>query len=192
MSRRITALGVSLVCAAALAAGTAGVFAATVRPAVPRIVAYGTLTSLNGNAATLTTPGNAVLNVALDPHAVFVARSEGAATGGLHVGEQVAVRGRSVNGDITATSIAFNTSSFSIGAMTIAGTVGSITPNAITVSRHDGQTSTVTLATDTKYFVNGKRVASEPAIVVGEKLSLVAKRMTDGSFVAATVHLHAA
>ena len=99
MSRRITALGASLVCAVALAAGTAGVFAATAKPALPWIVAYGTLTSLNGNAATLTTPSNSTLNIALDPNAVFVARSEGAATGGLHVGEQVAVRGRSLNGD---------------------------------------------------------------------------------------------
>jgi glucose/arabinose dehydrogenase len=198
MSRRITVLGSSLACAIVLSAGASGVFAAKAqakakaKAASPALVAYGTLSAISATSATVTTPANTTLTITLDPGAVYVARSQGAATGGLHAGEQVAVRGRSVNGNVTASSVAYNTTAFSIGAAELAGKVASTASGSITLTRANGQNATVTVNTTTKYFVNGKRVATAPALAPGQRIVVAAKRMTDGAFVALSVRTKSA
>lgn len=196
MNRLTTTLGSSIACAALLAAGASGALAAkgpgkakarAKRAVSARIVGYGTLSALSANAATITTPGNTSLSATLAPGASYTARSQAAAIAGLKVGDQVVLRGRSVNGATTVTALGFNTGAFAIGAAAFAGTVGSAGATSLTVTRGTGQSVTVALSSTTRYIVNGTRATTPPALAAGQKVRVLAKRMTDGSIVAVSI-----
>jgi hypothetical protein len=208
MSRFTMTAGAAIAAAALLSTGATGVFAAKGTAAhaakaakggkgvATRVgagmVAYGTLTTLNAGSAVVATPSNGSLTVTLAAGATYTARSQAAATAGLKTGDQVALRGTSVNGAVTARAVIYDTTPFAIGAAALTGTVASSTPTSLSVTTAAGKSVTVQLTGTTRYRVGGKAAASAPTFTANERVQVVAQLLTDGTVVARVVATKAA
>jgi hypothetical protein len=196
MHRFKTLIGPSLLGAALLGAGVTGVLAAK-GPGGPGagasrgggsggLIAFGTLGALTGTGATITTPGNTSVSVTLPATGAFTARSLAAATAGLKTGDQVAVRGTSVNGTNTASGLEYDTTAFVAATIRYTGTVSAATATSLTVTTTGGSSVTVQLDPSTRYGAAG---AAAPTFASGQQVQVLAAQYTDGRLVAQQVRI---
>lgn len=187
--RRI--LGPSIASAALLGATVTGVFAAHGGfgggGEQGGLVGYGTLSSISATSITIATPGGSSLTATLGANATYTARSQGAATGGLVTGDQIALHGSSVNGAATANSVDYDTAVFAAATVRYTGTVSSSSATSLTLSTASGQSVTVQLNSSTAYAVNGTKSTTAPTFTPGQQVRVQAAQMTDGTLVAKSV-----
>jgi hypothetical protein len=191
MFRVKTIIGTALVSTALLAASVTAVLAHGGGGFPGRggqgLIGYGTLSTLSASSVTITTPSNASLTATLDAQATYTAHSQAAATAGLKSGDQVALRGSSVNGATTARGLDYDTKPFAAASVRYTGTVSSSSASSLTLTTSGGQSVTVQLTNSTTYVVNGTKASSKPTFAANQQVRVSATLMTDGSLVARSV-----
>jgi hypothetical protein len=152
---------------------------------------FGTLSAISATSVTVATPSNTSVTATLDAQATYTARSQAAAVAGLKTGDQVAVRGSSVNGTTTARGLDYDTKPFAATAVRYTGTVSSSTGNSLSLTTASGQAVTVQLTSTTTYVVNGAKASSRPTFSANQQVRVSVAQMTDGSLVAQSVSVTA-
>lgn len=151
------------------------------------LVGYGTLSTISATSVTIATPNNGSLTATLDSQATYTAHSQGAATAGLKSGMQVALRGSSINGTVTARGLDYDTTPFAAASVRYTGTVSSSSASSLTLTTASGQSVTVQLTSSTTYVVNGTKASSKPTFAANQQVRVSATLMTDGSLVARSI-----
>lgn len=152
---------------------------ATAKNRANSIAVLGTLTSLSGNAATITTGSGVATPITLTTTTRFATPNEEAAMTGLRTGDQAVAIGKMVNGAFRAAVLEYSNTVFGLRSV-VTGTVAGSTPQALVLNEPNGQTVTLAVNAQTRYFQRGKRLAVASALTVGQHVIVAIERLTNG------------
>jgi hypothetical protein len=149
------------VLAALLLAVPAAVLAARPAATPPTSHVFGSLESLSSTTAVITTRLGDI-DVALDPVTAYVSYDQAAALAGIKDGDQVDASGVYRDGTLHADRLRYDTSPFFVtGAIKFNGHYSASTSSSLTLQLKKKNLITFNTDANTRYFLNGQRVAAE-------------------------------
>ncbi|GAC1630858.1 MAG: hypothetical protein NVS4B2_14330 [Chloroflexota bacterium] len=155
-----------------------------------RVLATGTLTTLDATQAIVIQKDGSTVHIVMRPRTLYTARSQGAATQGLKTGMYVVVYGGAGNQGI-AQDIEYDVVPFApasvAGLQPFTGTIASMDATTIVLTLGNNTTVTVRILPTTRYRFRGRLLAAPPVLSPGVTVTVTGRQRPNGIVMAQSV-----